>query len=54
MLTLTAGDCCVREVVMDSTADVEPADEPTKTGSPLLDRLWRAARSRDASTAPAV
>ena len=31
---------------MAATAVVEPAHEPTKTGSPLLDRLWHAARSR--------
>jgi hypothetical protein len=31
---------------MATTAVVEPAHEPTKTGSPLLDRLWHAARSR--------
>jgi hypothetical protein len=37
---------CVREVFMAATAVVEPAHEPTKTGSPLLDRLWHAARSR--------
>jgi hypothetical protein len=31
---------------MAATAGVEPAHEPTKTGSPLLDRLWHAARAR--------
>jgi hypothetical protein len=31
---------------MAATAVVEAAHEPTKTGSPLLDRLWHAARAR--------
>jgi Phage integrase, N-terminal SAM-like domain len=31
---------------MTATAIVEPAHGPTKTGSPLLDQLWHAARSR--------
>jgi hypothetical protein len=31
---------------MAATAVVEPAHEPPRTGSPLLDRLWHAARSR--------
>ncbi len=31
---------------MAATAFVEPGHEPSRTGSPLLDRLWHAARSR--------